>query len=274
MKPKIGGMALTNGIIFRTHKTIVKAKEDEILIDKIPPIFKFLSKIPFLRFFTSFIELLKTPTSKKIKTTSFKEEAIGMIRIVIITAIVLVVLYLMSSLTILLSYKFSEFFTTLILQVIFFIGFYFFLLRGNMGRYHGAEHKIIYSYQNNLPLTLDQVKSNPKENLRCGSSIVAWFIPIILFTNQLSGLWTWGLIAVIYELFNSFSDIRDDSSLAWIKKIFFYPGFLLQQLTTKEPTDDQLKVGLKGFNRLLKEENIVYSISPEALEALGIKVLR
>ena len=105
-------------------------------------------------------------------------------------------------------------------------------------------------------MTLEQVRKNPKENIRCGSSLVAWFIPITFITKFLDVIWSWVAIAVVYEIFNVVSDIKDKSRYKWIKSMFFYPGYLLQKVTTKEPTDEQLSVGLAGIKRLLEVENV------------------
>ena len=59
-------------------------------------------------------------------------------------------------------------------------------------RYHGAEHKTIFCYENDLPLTVENVRKQKRFHPRCGSSfmilmlllgiIIGFFIP---FSNPI-----------------------------------------------------------------------------------------
>ena len=39
-------------------------------------------------------------------------------------------------------------------------------------RYHGAEHKTIFCYENDLPLTVENVRKQKRFHPRCGSSFM------------------------------------------------------------------------------------------------------
>ena len=51
-------------------------------------------------------------------------------------------------------------------------------------RYHGAEHKTIYCYEKGLPLTTENVRVQPREHPRCGTSFlfVVMIISILVFS--------------------------------------------------------------------------------------------
>ena len=44
---------------------------------------------------------------------------------------------------------------------------------------HGAEHKCIWCHQKGLELTINNVKSMPKEHPNCGGTIVVWYIILV-----------------------------------------------------------------------------------------------
>ena len=118
-------------------------------------------------------------------------------------------------------------------------------------QYHGAEHKSIFCYEAEEELTVDNVKKFSRFHPRCGTN----FLFLIMFVSILIFSFTgWGgflerlilrilLIPVVsgitYELIKWLG--KNDNKLA---KIIAYPGLKLQELTTKEPDDDQIEVAL------------------------------
>ncbi len=44
--------------------------------------------------------------------------------------------------------------------------------------YHGAEHKTIFCYEHGLPLTVENVRVQPKHHPRCGTSFL--FVVIVV----------------------------------------------------------------------------------------------
>ena len=120
-------------------------------------------------------------------------------------------------------------------------------------RYHGAEHKCINCLERGKPLTLENVKASTRLHKRCGSSFLLFvmFVSIVLFffirveSIPLRILVRIALIPVIAGI--SYEIIRlAGRSNNIIMKIISAPGMLLQMLTTKEPDDEMIEVGMKS----------------------------
>jgi len=127
-------------------------------------------------------------------------------------------------------------------------------------QYHGAEHKSIFCYEAEEELTVENVKKFSRFHPRCGTN----FLFLIMFVSILIFSFTgWGgflerlilrilLIPVVsgitYELIKWLG--KNDNKLA---KIIAYPGLKLQELTTKEPDDDQIEVAIAA---LMKAEGL------------------
>lgn len=117
--------------------------------------------------------------------------------------------------------------------------------------YHGAEHKCINCLEHGLPLTVENVRSSSKEHKRCGTSflLIVMIISILFFmavrveTLSLRILSRIILIPFIAGVSFEFLRLagRSDSKLV---DILSRPGMWMQGLTTKEPNDDMIEVGI------------------------------
>tara|TARA_Y100000310_G_C20605280_1_gene775173 strand:- start:184 stop:1008 length:825 start_codon:yes stop_codon:yes gene_type:complete len=124
--------------------------------------------------------------------------------------------------------------------------------------YHGAEHKAIYCYENKKPLTIDNVKKFSRFHPRCGTSFL--FIVLILSIavfSLITGSWVIKLVGRIlllpviagigYELIKlSYKFYKNP-----IVKAIVAPGLWLQRITTHEPNDKQLEVGIKALKAVV-----------------------
>jgi uncharacterized protein YqhQ len=129
-------------------------------------------------------------------------------------------------------------------------------------QYHGAEHKVINTYENNLDLTVKNVQSMSRLHYRCGSSFILFTVIVGVFVYTLvptDPLWLrivnrLALIPVVlgisFEVLQITNKLRDVPILRYLG----YPGLWLQLLTTKEPTDDQVEVAIASFNELMRME--------------------
>ncbi|WP_026528751.1 DUF1385 domain-containing protein [Butyrivibrio sp. VCD2006] len=120
-------------------------------------------------------------------------------------------------------------------------------------RYHGAEHKCINCLERGKPLTLENVRESTRLHKRCGSSFLLFvmFVSIVLFffirveSIPLRILVRIALIPVIAGI--SYEIIRlAGRSNNIIIKIISAPGYALQMLTTREPDDEMIEVGMKS----------------------------
>ncbi|MFR3569105.1 MAG: DUF1385 domain-containing protein [Paraclostridium sordellii] len=124
--------------------------------------------------------------------------------------------------------------------------------------YHGAEHKSIYCYENNLELTVENAKKFTTLHPRCGTNFlfIVMITSIILFS--FFG-WPNPLIRIImrilcvpivagisYEIIKLLG--KYDNKLT---RFVAYPGMMLQKFTTREPDDKQLEVALEALKAVL-----------------------
>ncbi|MEI3280038.1 MAG: DUF1385 domain-containing protein [Eubacterium ramulus] len=116
--------------------------------------------------------------------------------------------------------------------------------------YHGAEHKCINCIEHGLELNVENVRKSSKEHKRCGTSFLMFvvIISVILFLFIRVDLCiasgaSLALVPVIagvsYELLRA-AGRSDNPVINLISK----PGLWMQGLTTKEPDDDMIEVGI------------------------------
>lgn len=133
--------------------------------------------------------------------------------------------------------------------------------------YHGAEHKVIASYENKEELIPKNAMKYSTLHPRCGTSflLIAAISCILVFAviDALIGqYWTayiqppWYLRLIVhlpliplvsgisYEFLRFTGKYKDYK----IVKILALPGLGLQKITTKEPTKEQLEVAITSLN--------------------------
>lgn len=129
-------------------------------------------------------------------------------------------------------------------------------------QYHGAEHKVINAYENNVPLTVEHVQKQSRLHYRCGSSFILFTVIVGVFVYMFVAtdpLW-WRIvnriilipvvIGLSYEVLQLTNKVRNIPIL----KVLGYPGLWLQLLTTKEPDDDQVEVALHSFKKVIAND--------------------
>ncbi|MBQ3088547.1 MAG: DUF1385 domain-containing protein [Clostridia bacterium] len=133
--------------------------------------------------------------------------------------------------------------------------------------YHGAEHKTIFCLENELPLTVENVKKQSRFHPRCGTSfmilmlvvgIVISFLIVTFFpeVTKITALWVAIKILIVplicgigYELIK-FCGKHNNI----ITRIISAPGMWVQRLTTKEPEDDMIEVAIAAIEAVLPED--------------------
>lgn len=129
-------------------------------------------------------------------------------------------------------------------------------------QYHGAEHKVINTFENGQELTVENVQANSRLHYRCGSSFILFTVIVGVFVYMFvptTPLWLRivdriALIPVVlgisFEILQLTNKLRDVPVL----KLLGLPGLWLQLLTTKEPNNDQVEVAILSFKELLRME--------------------
>lgn len=117
--------------------------------------------------------------------------------------------------------------------------------------YHGAEHKCINCIEHGMELNVENVRKSSKLHKRCGTSflLIVMLISILFFmfirvdSKPLQLLLRLVLIPVIAGV--SFEFIRLAGRYDnWFMNILSQPGLWMQRLTTKEPDDEMIEVGI------------------------------
>ena len=131
-------------------------------------------------------------------------------------------------------------------------------------KYHGAEHKTIFTYEAGMPLTVENVRTFPRLHPRCGTNflMIVMLISIFIFAflgwpslveRILSRIVLMPVVAGIsYELIR-FAGKNNDKP--WVHRMIL-PGLLLQKLTTREPDDEMIEVAIASVKAVLPEEEL------------------
>ncbi|MDR1131407.1 MAG: DUF1385 domain-containing protein [Oscillospiraceae bacterium] len=127
--------------------------------------------------------------------------------------------------------------------------------------YHGAEHKTIFCYEKGLPLTVENVRVQPRFHPRCGTSFlfIVMLISIFVF-SFLSWQNVWFRMAVrilllpvvmgiSYEIIH-WAGKHDN----WLSRGLSAPGKALQRLTTAEPDDGMIECAIEALKPVIPEE--------------------
>ena len=158
-----------------------------------------------------------------------------------------------------------------ILKVLIFLGYLIVCSRQKdiyrVFQCHGAEHKTIFCYEAGLPLTVENVRIQPRHHPRCGTSFlfVVIFVSILL-SSVVFGIWpitnVWLrtlihllllplVVGVTYEFNRWVGRHVQDNGLA---KILTAPGLWLQNFTTNEPDDSMMECAIRSLELVLPEE--------------------
>lgn len=134
-------------------------------------------------------------------------------------------------------------------------------------QYHGAEHKTIFCYEAGLPLTVENVRIQPRHHPRCGTSFLFVVIFVsILFSSVVFGIWpisnVWLrmlvhllllplVVGVTYEFNRWVGRHVQDNGLA---KVLTAPGLWMQNFTTNEPDDSMIECAIRSLELVLPSQ--------------------
>jgi uncharacterized protein YqhQ len=126
--------------------------------------------------------------------------------------------------------------------------------------YHGAEHKVVYTFEAGETLTVENARAKSRLHPRCGTSfllfVLALSVAIFAFVPSSAPLAVklasrLVLIPVIaglaYETIRFSSRHVDNPAL----RLLIAPGLLLQKITTREPNDAQIEIALTALREAL-----------------------
>jgi len=298
-KTSIGGQALIEGIMMRgPKKTAIVVRANDELKEKVQDTVQLKDKypilgLPFIRGVVNFGSTMKLgmralmysaeqmPEDEQEPTSKFDmwvEKKLGSEKAekVIITIALVIGMALAIGMVVLLPTFLAGFATQWVespilrnliegaLRITIFLTYIWLTSKMSSIRrvwaYHGAEHKAIYCYEKNLPLTIENIRKQSPLHVRCGTSFmfIVMIVSILVFS-----LTTWDnfLIRVVLRLALlpvvvsiSFEIIklagRYDNILT---RIISAPGKALQRLTTREPDDEMIEVAQRALELVIPE---------------------
>ena len=136
--------------------------------------------------------------------------------------------------------------------------------------YHGAEHKCINCIEHGMDLTVENVRKSSKQHKRCGTSflLIVMIVSIFFFmfirvdSRVLRLVLRLVLIPVIAGVSYEFIRLAGRSDNA-VVNFLSKPGLWLQNLTTKEPDDEMIEVGIASVEAVFDWRSYVTEIRQE-----------
>jgi len=130
-------------------------------------------------------------------------------------------------------------------------------------QYHGAEHMVVYTFENGDELNVNQASKYPTQHPRCGTSfmfiimlvaIISFIIIDQIFISIFGSITLLNRLAmhilfiplvsgIGYEILK-FSSLNPNNIFLYY---FTKPGIWLQNITTNQPDTDQLEVSLEAL---------------------------
>lgn len=297
-KTSIGGQALIEGVMMRGPKTIATAVrkpdgEIELKVEDLNTLgmrYSFF-RLPFIRGVVGIVESMIIGTKELMYSADFYEEeesddgkeswtekifkdkandvemTFAVITSVLLSLGIFMILpnfitSLFSSLTN--DHVLLNLIEGLIRVIIFFIYVIWISKLDDIRRvfeYHGAEHKSIHCYENEIELTVENVKKFPILHGRCGTSFLFMVMIVSIFVLSFFG-WPNPLQRILIRIlmFPVIAGIsyeinriigRSSSKLCYALS---YPGLMIQKLATvREPDGEQIEVAIAALKAVMPE---------------------
>jgi uncharacterized protein YqhQ len=275
VKPPLGGQAVIEGVMMQNGERIAlavrRSSDGQILVRSIPARrrFKRLGRIPFLRGTFRMYDMLSLGIRALNLSTRLafpEEEQLSkqgtwmtfILAIVVAVAVFIVLpLYVTQSISVIRLGN-SVLFNLVEGGIRLAIFFCYLVVISRMKeirrvfQYHGAEHKVVYAYEGDEDLTVENARRHTMLHPRCGTAFLmtVFVIAILVFSlvgnptlwlKVLSRLLLLPVVAGIsYEALRFSARMYD----RWWVHLLAQPGLWLQRLTTAEPTDDMIEVAI------------------------------
>lgn len=268
-KITVGGVALFNGIIFTSdYRQVAVQKEGEKINSRSTNLIKdkrIISKIPVIRGLLGLGNQIGNSILDFMRSSG-EEEKSSKLNTLLLYAILIVACI---SIPVLISAFFSGKYQSIIQALIIALEFvmYICMLKSipdldTLFKYHGAEHKAVNAYENLKleEINLENVRKQSRFHKRCGGNFIVYFVILTMLSTLLpiENLIIKALsmmllcifnIGLAYEIVNLFSKFKKPFD------IINYPATLIQLFTTKEPTDEMLKLAIYGVLGSTRKEN-------------------
>lgn len=248
-----------------TYVSVVRSHTKLLKIPFVRGIFNFIDSMVLgmrsLTFSAEFIEeeekeMTEKEAAKKAKADSIMSGLITAVSFVIAIIIFMIVPYFLSTLLKnIVSSNTVRILLEGVLRILIFVAYIWLISKmediSRLYQYHGAEHKCINCIEHGMPLTIENVRKSSKEHKRCGTSFLMFVMIVgivLLFFVQTEShvlriVIRIALLPVIAGI--SYEIIRlAGNSDHFLITLLSKPGLWLQGLTTKEPDDSMIEVGI------------------------------
>ena len=279
-----GGQAVIEGVMMRApfkYAIAVRKPNNEIIL-KTGKLRSLSNKLKFLKWpiFRGIVNLIESLTLGLKALTYSAEQATGEedkinnveMFFTILIALVLFILIFVAIPTAIARYL-DKYLSSIIVYNLFegtlrigiFLFYLYFISKikdiKRVFEYHGAEHKVIYTYEAGEELNVDNVKKYSTLHPRCGTSFIFIVLILSILVFSLLGKQTLLLriayrVAIIpliaglsYEILKLSAKNMDKVFIKWV----IMPGLWFQKLTTKEPDAAQIEVPIKALKGVLPE---------------------
>jgi len=286
-----GGQAVMSGVMIRgrTGTAIAIRKPDGSIQVTTQPLAQLYTgkwrEVPFIRGFIVLIETLVLGTSALMYSaqvsTEEEEEKItpAMVLGSVLLGVALAVglFFILPLLAVRLFDPFisSAFLSNIIegvLRIVFFI--IYLVLVGRMKEirevfaYHGAEHMSVNAFEAGVPLEIESVRRYSTAHTRCGTSFLLTVLVLSILVFALlgrPGIWLAivsrvllipVIAALSYEFIRFEADFSHNRLVHWL----MLPGLWLQSMTTRQPDDRQLEVGITALKKTLERDGVPHNV--------------
>jgi uncharacterized protein YqhQ len=283
VKPPVGGQAVIEGVMMQNGDRIAVAvrrqSDRKILVQSVPARARFrrIGKIPFLRGTFRMYDMLSLGLRALNLSTrlAFPDEeqmskggtvfTFAVSIVIAVGAFIILPLYVANAVPALrlgnsILFNLAEGAIRLALFFAYLLAISQMKDIRRVFQYHGAEHKVVYTYEADEPLTVENARKHTTLHPRCGTAFLMTVFVIAILVFSLAGnpaLWIKMLSRILllpvvagisYEALR-FSGRHFDRR--WVR-ILAQPGLWLQRLTTAEPTDDMVEVAIASLERALE----------------------
>ena len=129
-------------------------------------------------------------------------------------------------------------------------------------QYHGAEHMTIHALEAGHSLTTSNVRRHPTAHPRCGTEFLVVLIALSIIAFSLVGRQALPVMIVSRILLIPVLAALGYEVLRWgarhranpVVRAIMWPGILVQMITTKQPTDDQIEVAIVSMEQALRAD--------------------
>jgi uncharacterized protein YqhQ len=147
-------------------------------------------------------------------------------------------------------------------------------------QYHGAEHKVIHTYESGEKLDPEHAQRYSTLHPRCGTAflLIVMVVSILVFSVVGKPSLVWLVVSRIvgiplvaglaYEIIKYAGRHKD----GFVARVVLRPGLSLQRLTTREPSDDQIEVAIAALQEVVQADESREPLPALAASAAGSAV--